>query len=417
MKNKPLILTFFLVIVLTALSCALPVSLGTPTSTATDTSPSTAEVSLEAPSEPTIPTATITEALTATITPTTAPDLSPYAAPQIFSIRMFSPSRGWAVADGLNRLLVTEDGGETWLDATPLELHPLPSGLTSLGLRPFFLDENTAWFSTSTAAVSTLFHTEDGGVNWEKIAVPSDRTSYFFLGPNQGFALEDLGAGAGSHYVALHSTNDGGETWMEVFSHEPGESKSLPERGTKNGITFLDQVRGFIGGSIPMTDHFHFYVTSDGGRTWTQETDIALPDAFAGSFLDVWQPIFLNQQTGVLPVRATGEEIILLIYRTDDGGNTWHYHDAVPGGQDVDFLNMEQGWIAAEASLFRTVDGGANWEAVPYSGIPAGDRLQQVDFVDPDTGWLLTYTNEGSTSLRKLYGTGDGGETWILLQP
>lgn len=423
MKAKIFSVVILLALLLSTLACGFPLDIGldavpTLTQTSTPTSPPDEEVEL--PTQPLLPTITFTatekSTLTATLSPTQG--LPVFISPEIFSIQLFSPDKGWAVAEDLSRLLVTEDGGETWLDVTPPDLLPLPSGVNSLGLRPFFLDSQTAWFTPSTTGTGTLFKTGDGGGAWMAVDLPFERAGYFFLDSQNGFALEDLGAGAGSHYVALHRTLDGGETWTEVFSHEPGESKSLPEGGTKNGVTFLDQDRGFIGGSIPMTDHFHFYVTKDGGASWSQETEISLPAEFSGSFLESWQPIFIDERIGFLPVRASGSDgNPLLIYRSEDAGETWAFQGSVLNGQDVDFITGMVGWIVGDAGLFKTADGGLSWEVVTTAGVPAGEDLLKVDFVNSDHGWLLTYLEGGTGISRKLYRTDDGGENWTLLQP
>ena len=421
MKAKIFSVLFLIVLLLASFACSFPLDLGlgsAPSLTPASVHPNQPDEDEEKPAESLPQTRTATEESTATATLSPTADLPVFISPQIFSIHMFSPDRGWAVAEDSNRLLVTKDGGETWLDVTPPDLLPLPTGVTSLWLQPFFLDGNTAWFTPSTAA-GTLFQTEDAGQTWLTAALPFERPRFFFLDLTTGFVLEDLGAGAGSHYVALHRTLDGGETWTEVFSHEPGEIKSLPGSGTKNGVTFINLDRGFIGGSIPMEDHFHFYVTNDGGATWSQETDISLPGTFSGSFLDAWQPIFIDETQGVLPVRAvgSGNGSPLLIYRSEDAGETWAFQGSVPDGQDVDFISGMEGWIAGDAGLFKTVDEGLTWEAVVTAGIPAGEDFLKVDFVDGDHGWLLTYLENGAETSRKLSQTDDGGESWILLQP
>ncbi len=423
MSAKHFRILSLLVLLLLAMACGFPLDPGlgsgsSPTFTSTPGSASDIADGLD--EEPASPSRTLPAAEegapTATLSPT--PDLLVFISPQIISLQMFSPDRGWGVADDGSRLLATRDGGATWLDVTPPECLSLPSGVTSLGLRPFFLDEQTAWFTPSTTAMTTLYHTLDGGQTWLTVDLPFERASYFFLDSENGFALADLGAGAGLHYVALYRTTDGGGSWMKVFAHAPGETKSLPESGTKNGVSFINPNRGFIGGSIPMEDHFYFYVSDTGGAAWSQETELRLPDAFSGSFLDTWQPDFFDAVTGILPVRAAGSDgSPLLIYRSEDAGETWTFMGSVPDGQDVDFITGRLGWIAGEAGLFRTADGGTTWTPAPTPGIPVREDFLQVDFVDEDHGWVLTYLEDGSEIFHKLYRTTDGGETWALLQP
>ncbi len=261
-----------------------------------------------------------------------------------------------------------------------------------------------------------LFHTQDGGLSWIETAVPFDNARYFFLDPSTGYALVSLGAGAGSHYVALYRTLDGGITWAEVFSHEPGESKSLPESGTKNGITFRDVDHGWIGGSIPMTDTFHFYATTDGGETWAQETDISLPPGINNAWLDVWQPTFVSESVAYLPVRSldsSGNQ--LLIYRSDDGGEIWIYQDAIEDGKALDVISTDEGWVAADFALYRTLDGGATWTVVPAVGIPAGTFFLDVEFVDEVHGWVVTTPDGDNWEPLEVYRTTDGGASWTKL--
>ncbi len=77
----------------------------------------------------------------------------------------------------------------------------------------------------------------------------------------------DLGAGAGSQYVAIYQTTDGGANWTQMFSHEPARWLPCPAAGHKGGLSFLDMNHGWIGGDIPMNDYFYFYATTDGGAT------------------------------------------------------------------------------------------------------------------------------------------------------
>lgn len=418
MMTKWHVRVMILILFSAMMACQVPVSLPT----ATESPP--------APVEETIaPTETDSVDETETSTPTTPPTDTPteaevppavlpaFSDPVIFELKMFTPTHGWAVTQDRDHLLITQDGGDTWLEATPPDLDTLPAGWTSFGIRPFFLDEATAWFTPNTDGVATLYHSQDGGVNWTSVPVPFDNARYDFLDLNIGYALVSLGAGAGSHYVALYRTLDGGSTWTMVFTHEPGESKSLREGGSKNGITFRSVDHGWIGGAIPMDDYFYLFYTQDGGVTWAQETDIALPAAFAESMLDVWQPIFVDASTVFLPVQAypPGGVGTLLIYRSSDDGETWTYRGSVEGRRDVDFTSPDAGWLAAESLLYQTLDGGATWSVVPTSGIPAGEFFLKVDFVDSQHGWVLTTPDDSTWEPLKLYRTTDGSLTWTGL--
>jgi photosystem II stability/assembly factor-like uncharacterized protein len=370
--------------------------------------------------EPETSTATPTSTETATAMPTETPTATPESSPElpapesaeIFTIKMSSPDDGWALTRYGDQILHTEDGGLTWIDATPPEL----SDLTNLNLQPFFLDADTAWFTPYGYSGGMLFQTRDGGLTWTENLVPFDNARYYFLDLSYGYALVSLGAGAGSHYVALYRTLDGGTTWTEVFSHEPGESKSLPESGTKNGITFRGVDQGWIGGSIPMTDAFHFYATTDGGVTWAQETDISLPPGINNAWLDVWQPIFVSESVAYLPVRSldsSGNQ--LLIYRSDDFGETWSHQEEIEDGKTLDVISADEGWVAADFALYRTLDGGATWTVVPALGIPAGTFFLDVEFVDGVHGWVVTTTDGDTWEPLEVYRTTDGGASWTLL--
>ena len=378
------------------------------------------EIPTETTTQPPTESSTSTATLTPTSTPTEEPDISlpVFIDPVIYDFSMFTSTGGWALTQDNDRLLQTEDGGQTWLDATPTDLHPLPADVTSLWIEPFFLDEDTAWFSSNTLG-GDLYHTVDGGLTWRVSPIPFERARYYFLDLNLGYALVDLGAGAGSHFVAIYRTEDSGLTWLEVFSHEPGVMKSLRESGSKGGITFLDLNHGWIGGTYPMTDFFYLHFTEDGGTTWAQEMDISLPAVYNGSWLEVRQPIFMSDTVGYLPVRALAPDnnTYLLVYRSDDSGQTWVFQNSVQDGEVLDFYALDEGWLAASTELFQTNDTGMNWNPVTISTGPVGEFLLKINFVDDQHGWAIATPDDETWEPRKLYRTSDGGVNWTQLVP
>jgi photosystem II stability/assembly factor-like uncharacterized protein len=195
--------------------------------------------------------------------------------------------------------------------------------------------------------------------------------------------------------------------------------KSLREGGSKGGITFLDRNHGWIGGTYPMTDYFYLHFTEDGGATWAQETDISLPAVYNGSWLEVRQPIFVSDTVGYLPVRALAPDnnSYLLVYRTDNSGQTWVFQNSLQDGQVLDFYGLDEGWLAASTELFQTNDAGMNWNPVTIATGPVGEIFLHVDFVDDQHGWAIATPDDETWEPRKLYRTTDGGMNWTRLVP
>jgi len=423
MKQKLVLYLTLLSLALAAMACQFPWE-ATPTATATEPPGETPETPTETVTQtepPITPTETATATLTETPTEEPAPALPVFPNPVIFDFSFFTPTKGWAVTQDGNHLLITVDGGTNWLDATPADLSPLPAGVSTLSLNPFYLDENTAWFTPGNpgGAAGRIYQTQDSGVSWSVTPVPFNNARYFFLNLTSGYALVDLGAGAGSHYVALYQTVDGGANWTQVFTHEPGESKSLPESGSKSGLAFLDLNQGWIGGNNPMTDYFYLFTTADGGVTWAHETDISLPAAYAGSFLETWPPYFMSNTVAYLPVRAltSGSDNFLLVYRSDDSGQTWTFQSAIPEGRVVDFTMTDTVWAGGGTALLKTTDGGSTWTAPAMAGIPPADFILNLDFVDDLNGWALTTPDDYTWVPLRLFHTTDGGATWTQLLP
>ncbi|HCC79289.1 MAG: hypothetical protein A2X25_08760 [Chloroflexi bacterium GWB2_49_20] len=197
---------------------------------------------------------------------------------------------------------------------------------------------------------------------------------------------------------------------------QPGAGEdvnTLPFSGQKSGITFLDSQHGWVGGNIPMDGYVYLYASSDGGHVWNKQ-DVSLPADYESAMTEVRSAQFFNGMDGILPVRLLAGNSAVDFYVTHDGGVTWtsttplisNGQYSIPSFMDV-FV-----WDGGP-SLQVSHDGGLTWNPVA-TNVDVTDILMKMEFVDAQTGWMLT---GDSANHHSLYKTVDGGATWSVLIP
>ncbi len=260
-----------------------------------------------------------------------------------------------------------------------------------------FVNEKEGW---AAGARGALFHSSDGGLNWEKQNVKTTVAllSISFCNPQVGWVVGDDG-------IILH-TVDGGKTWNEqvspknkmlltvkaisperclaagdwgtiVYTADGGKTwvdKTYPKDVVFNIIDFQGEDVGWIAGEFGTILH-----TVDGGKSWTLQQ--------SGTDATILGISFASRQHGV----AVG--MVDTMLKTDDGGRTWQKvvrettTTTAANSQEGDFtaiydvkLRGSFGIVVGEhGRILTTADGGKTWRRIPIPLAMSAVWLRGVD--------------------------------------
>lgn len=362
------------------------------------------------------------EAAELTPTPSPYPDTPAppaIAAPRIESpafldIQFFNELDGWGITE--TYLVRTNDGGITWYNVTPADVEEVGSTVET-----FILDNDHAWVQkpdfNNFPNNGLLYRTRDGGLTWTISSTPFSSGDLSFLDSENGWMLADLGVGAGSNAVAVFQTADGGQTWAQTYTNDPNlpeASDSLPLGGIKSDLVPIDTQTAWVNGVIYSPGTVYLYRTDDRGQSWTP-VSLELPEG-AENFelgVDRDQMKFVSAEDGFLVVRMSGDSTQTAVYVTNDGGDTWTLTPTlIPDAGASDFLTAQEAVIYNGEQFYVTRDAARTWTSVSPD-IVFGDSFVTMDFVNLNSGWIVTLAEEDYA----LYRTQDGGVTWLPASP
>jgi len=158
-----------------------------------------------------------------------------------------------------------------------------------------------------------------------------------------------------------------------------------------------------------VNDWLYLYVTHDGGRTWRQQKLLVPPGVTSPWNNQTKPPIFFTAQDGILPVYYGYDTsaVVVVFYVTHDGGTTWTYTTpaSVTSYWDpLSFADVSHGWVTEGDALYVTSDGGHRWTTIRAT--PPFATVRQIDFISPQVGWAVRQTSP------LLLKTLDGSHTW-----
>jgi photosystem II stability/assembly factor-like uncharacterized protein len=270
-----------------------------------------------------------------------------------------SAERAWMAVNGGDSestvVFATSDGGQHWTESNTI------AGSQALAFD--FSGSARGWLLVAESAAMGqqpvyVYGTEDGGVTWSLLAdgLPAecDKAALAFSPAQVGWISSDCVLG----YQVLVS-RDGGAQW--TAAQLPLPSSACQDGCTAMQAEFAGPATVLEVGSYPAAAVL--LLSTDSGQTWRTES---MP-AGAGPYPRV---TFFGSADAIAVSAGASGVIGRDFYLTSDGGLSW---TAVPQGRhfatsgaSFDFLSPQVGfaWTPNGQQLYQTSNSGRTWTAV-----------------------------------------------------
>ncbi|NLO19673.1 MAG: T9SS type A sorting domain-containing protein, partial [Ignavibacteria bacterium] len=248
---------------------------------------------------------------------------------------------------------------------------------------PIVIDENTVLLQVGDYHSNKFFKTSDGGNSWLDYTInidnvePQEQGYFFFL------SLNDIVYYSESF---IKKTSDGGNTW---------ESVPFPE--TTDAIKI---VRPFDFNTFSIVDSKKVFRTTDSGINWIANDLLDTNFSYSGSYIN-----YINQNTWFLFNYKNG------FYKTNDAGVSWKKISSIVLNAPIlywKFFDENTGYIFGRSFLYKTTDGGYDWDK-QFAGKSFDAEIQNVDIFED--GFLIGVGANGAIKR-----TTDHGYTWVNLR-
>ncbi len=250
-----------------------------------------------------------------------------------------------------------------------------------------------------------------GGRSLTASGIPGDPATYYF----------------GSTGGGVWKSTDGATTWSPVFEKDGAPSiGSLAVALSEPNTVYVGTGEACIRGNISHGDGV--WKSVDGGKSWK---NIGLKDTRA-----IGKVIVNPRNADIVFVAALGHPFgpntERGVFRSTDGGKNWEkvlYKDENTGAIDVAFDPQNANILFASmwetrrtpwtlssggagSGLYRSTDGGTTWKRLEEHGLPKGPygRIGVALAANSERVYALIEAKEGG-----LYRSDDGGDSWQLV--
>ncbi|HTK29797.1 MAG TPA: hypothetical protein VL309_09615 [Vicinamibacterales bacterium] len=243
------------------------------------------------------------------------------------------------------------------------------------------------------AASGGIFKTSDAGAHWDPIfddqpvssvgalaVAPSD-PNVVWAGTGESFIRSNISIGNG-----IYKSTDAGRTWTHAGLDATGRIGRVLVDPRDPDVVFACA----LGHAYGPQQERGVYRTTDGGRTWNRT-------------------LFVDENTGCSDITMDpSNPRILFAGMWQLEIHTWGRVSGGPG-----------------SGLFRSTDGGATWTRLQGHGLPAspvGKIAPQIARSNPNRVYALIETGDGlptnhgeATQIGSLWRSDDGGQNWDLV--
>ena len=243
-------------------------------------------------------------------------------------------------------------------------------------------NDNTIYVGTASGGVLKSF---DGGISWDNIfdenptlsigdiAIDPVDTNLIYVGTGEP------GNGTGSVTYdgnGIYKSTNGGETWTNIGLTEGGNTGRIAINLDNPQIIFA----AMLGNLFENNSERGIYRTENGGTTWEKV-------------------LFINDSTGGIDVTINPDNPDIVY------ASTW---ERVRRHNRKDYSGFG-------SRIYRSEDGGDTWEMLT-NGLP-NEAIAKITLALAPSNTNVIYASmvNSSETLKDIYKTTDGGDTWIAL--